>query len=539
MRLLVTDQPQQAPSLAERALARLRRLADGNGVDPDQLTPIDVLEKTIVLNAKLEAIPSCETAAVSYPGSPRSKDPHIARTAEELQSLVEKHKKEFRENPSWLELVKNEIRADESLGWGLEAAKVSLPEKSGTYAFSQTCLSCNGQGFLTCETCLGKGVVPCPQCGAQLNGAFHGHELCYYCMGRAEDPQNPGSPCPICKGSRYAPCRTCQMRAYVPCPACNGKRGVSCGSCTGKGIITEEIAITCGADTAFSMSFEGHPTGIRRGLERIGLRNFLMGHADVSTAEIPADKSPTGGGEADPAKSKFPLFAYKATFPYAEFKIDLGGKKGAVSALGKRCALSGVPFFLDYTLRPWREKLGQAAEGTAPLEEALEARAIKDVLGLVLSNKGTERDIRRLYPFGLSSEVTHELLKNVVLALKKVTEKSRATAAVASVFLMSLFFYFYFVEGFQFLLTHNLRPVSSFGVDLFVLLAACLAGWGALTLAAYTSLRQHFPAMRYSPRQKIGKIGISMLAGIFIAFVLFIYLAPVKPFWLAHLLLRI
>jgi len=520
-------EPTSSPTLAERTLTRLRKVAAGNGLNPQDIAVFDTQEKTVTLHGKLEVSPMCEVESASYPGGIKSKNRKMVASFAALQSAVEKHKREFRESQDWVQSTVKEIKGHETQGWGLESAKVTLEEKSAVYAATEICPACAGRKTLVCEQCMGKGLVICTQCQGQ------GRELCYYCNGRGEDPQHPGFPCVTCNGTRYAPCRFCQASGFLPCPTCNGKRGTPCVSCQATGSTTQEVAIICGAETHFVFQSEGLPSGLRRGLDRIGIKNLSQGHADITVTEPSAQEN-----ENPDPKGQIPVLLFTATLPYAEMKMDLGGKKSIVSAVGKRCAITGVPNFLDHALKPWRDKLRMAAFGHTSLEEALGARALKEILSLSVAGHENEKDVRRLYPFGMSSEVIGTILHDMHLAVKKTTLKTRTIMALFCGAAASAIFYVYFFKGLEEKLMFGMNPNIAMGIDFGVLAAALAASWMILNFSTRLALQSRFPQMKYALKQKTGKTGLSMLGGISAMFVLILLLSPLKPLWLARFFIQ-
>ncbi|MDR3449321.1 MAG: hypothetical protein P4M15_06185, partial [Alphaproteobacteria bacterium] len=402
----MSDTESQNP-LAERALQRLRKLATGNGLEPAAITVLEIQEQVFVLEALMQVSPVCETRSITYAGSVRGKDRKVLRDTDTLNQEVARHQRSFRENPGWISAVTEEIKSHESRGWGLEDAKVTLPEKSGIYAVTETCPSCQGRQMLTCMQCQGVGTVICTQCQGQ------GREMCYHCGGRGEDPHQPGQKCPTCNGTRYAPCRFCQTRGQLPCPTCQGQRGTQCSTCAGSGRITQEVTVECGAQTHFKLIAGNLPSGLRRGIERIGIDKIGKGHADIAVTK------PAPAEESAPDKTPISILAYRAALPYAEMRMSFGSKKAIISAVGKRCALMGVPNFLDDALAPGREKLKQAAGGHGALESALDLRALREILALSVSGRGTPEAVRKIYPFGLSNEAVSEILTHTRLAINK------------------------------------------------------------------------------------------------------------------------
>ncbi|MDD4616343.1 MAG: hypothetical protein PHW76_04400 [Alphaproteobacteria bacterium] len=515
----------QNRTLVERALAKIKKVADGNGLSAATLGVFEPQEKVVTFQGQLSVSAICETAPASYPGLPRKKGTRQVGSPGEIQNIIEKYRNEFKNNPEWYDQVLNELKAHENQGWGLERAKVILPDRSAVFASIQACPTCGGRKQNPCPQCQEQMTIVCPQCQGR------GREVCWHCMGRGEDPQRPGQPCSICQGTRYAECRACRLRGLLVCPTCQGRGGVPCRACNATGAITQEVTVTCGAETHFKILHENLPSGLKRGLDRIGIANIPKGHGDVSAIEVPKEKL-----EELAQEGVLPVLFYSVALPYAEMKVNLGGKKAIVSAVGKKCVLSGIPNFLDLTLKPWREKLHLAALGRGPLEDAMGARAVQDLLNLSLAGKANEKEVRKLYPFGLSSEAIQSMLRDVREGLKRATLRTRAGVASFCVLASALFFFVFFMQGFEARLTQNADTRTVFWIDFGALLAALAASWTILTLSIRFSLQRRFPSMKHSLQQNIGGIGLGMVGAIMAAYAALLLLSPVRPAWLISLL---
>jgi hypothetical protein len=299
------------------------------------------------------------------------------------------------------------------------------------------------------------------------------------------------------------------------------------------GKATQEIKVICGAETHFKMTSADLPSGLRRGLDRIGLANLGKGHADI-TAEPPP---PPKEEDAMPNHSgTVPVLVYKTEIPYAEMRVSFGTRKAVVSAVGKRCALSGVPNFLDEPLKPWREKLHQSGLGLAPLNDALEAKALNEILSLTASGHDRPDDVRKLYPFGLSSEAIVSILADMRLSLKRTTLRIRTLMAVFCGAGCAALFYVWFMLGLEARLTLSLNRWAGLGADAAMLALALAASWAILNFSTRYALHRRFPKLTLALQQNIGKTGISMIGGILAVFAIVLLLTPVKPLWLAMLM---
>jgi hypothetical protein len=269
------------------------------------------------------------------------------------------------------------------------------------------------------------------------------------------------------------------------------------------------------------------PSGLRRGLERIGLANLGKGHGDI-TASPPTEEQ----REDRRNGQRVPLLNYTVTLPYAELRMGFGSKKAIIAVVGKRCAISGVPNFLDDTLQPWRDKLRAAATGMGSLNDAIEARALKEILALCAAGKGTGQEVRKLYPFGLSADAITAILKDMRLAVNRVTFKTRGLIALLCPVLSAGLFYVALTVGYLTAWTVGMSAWQQAAADFALLAGVMGVSWGFLNFAIFFVLQRNFPGLSHSLQQKIGKTGYAMLGSIIVIFALCLFLAPSKPIWL-------
>ena len=76
------------------------------------------------------------------------------------------------------------------------------------------------------------------------------------------------------------------------------------------------------------------------------------------------------------------------------------------------------------------------------------------------------------------------------------------------------------------------NATNAFMLDMGVLLIALGVSWVVLNFSTLLTLQLRFPNMPHALQQKIGKTGATMFGGIVVAFVVFLFAAPVKPLWL-------
>ena len=522
--------------LADQALARLRKLADGNGLAPEKIELVGAQENIFTLQGTARFMPFCERQSGQYPGPPQGKGRTIVAGRDALLSEAEKRQKAFLQGREWLPAAIADLKTAPGQGWGIENARITMPQFSAILAAPSPCPVCRGQRVTTCQHCSGQGLVTCPQCGGG------GRETCPQCGGRGEMSTQPGQPCSMCQGMRTIPCRSCRSSGRITCPVCQGRRGVPCANCRGSGQITEEIALACGATVGFQMTGEELPSGLRRGLSRLGAANLSKGHADIYLVENEKKKElpPEAEGMIEDEKTENeapPILRYEAKLPYADLRLRFGDDRAIlVPAFGKRCVLLDLPPFLDDTLKPMREKLTEAARGKKRIEDALEARAMREALGLQLSGRRDAMELRRIYPVGLSPAAMQEIMKNMRLALNLATRHIRAAAAILSGGIGIALLGMLFLTPRHAELTQGWPWLAGLAFDLALPCLLATLGFLSLGKASQLVLHRRFPHLKISLRRHAGKTGYALFATITIGWIAMLAFASAKPLWLVYLL---
>jgi hypothetical protein len=519
--------------LTEQTLARLQKLAAGNNIAPESIELLETREHTYKLDGTLQLLPFCEKQVGRPAEAGRNLPVQNFPTFGAMQAGMQAHQQKFLQSRDWLETARTELKQAPAEGWGLDGAKITLPSRSAIFTASEPCPKCQGRQMLTCAQCQGQGSVTCPQCHGQ------GREVCYNCHGRGENPGQPGQRCSVCQGSRYAPCRYCRATGRQTCPACQGRRGTPCPQCQGQGRMVQEITLVCGAMTQFKIKGEDLPSGLKRGLERLGIANLAKGHADIKTLQSSDndEKESEDRNDKDDDAPEKPEIYYEAQLPYADLRMRFGGNRAVVvSAFGKRGFMMGVPPFLDEALQPARAFLSDAARGKNTFEKALAARAMRDALILELGKRGNSAALRRIYPFGLMPKTATEIMSDMRRALDRFTLHVRAIAAFFGALLGGGILAAWFLTAVRAQMVRNLPWLAELTIDALVLFIAMASGWVLVGKSMQIVLRREFPKLKVSLRRSIGFVGYTMLAIIGIAGAVLIAQMPEKPIWLDYFL---
>jgi hypothetical protein len=491
--------------LTNQALERLRKLGEGNGLAPDAIELIESHEDVYAVDAHIRLTPMFNVEGRSYAGSIKGKNVMALPGFVELQEDVNGRKEAFQKSDTWLQDALKELKESHGHGWGHDGGKIILSEQNVTLAANEKCPVCASRGLVICEQCQGQTTVRCTYCQGL------GQENCYHCLGKGIDPVYPQQPCTICRGTLFAPCRYCNARGQVPCPMCQAKGGTPCPACQGAGSVTQEAAITAGAEIHFQVATGSElPSALLRSLDRLGMINLPKGHAGIDLIEPGKDASET-------EKNTFLL---RAKIPFAEMKLRLMDKTVMVSAFGKHGRLGGLPPFLDQSLRPWRERLARAARGTETIDKALKARAMREALALVLSGKNQAGELRRLYPVGLTAETAKEIMNNMGLALRRMTLRARTIVAAVSLAASAGLFAALLLTPLRIRLAHSLPPKTLLLIETFLPVAAMSLSAYAFAHVVRWILIRRFPKMDVRFGHNIGKLGYGTLVCIVLIYAL-------------------
>ena len=117
-----------------------------------------------------------------------------------------------------------------------------------------------------------------------------------------------------------------------------------------------------------------------------------------------------------------------------------------------------------------------------------------------------------------------------------MTKHLRSGIAGAGVASSLVVFVMWFMTGLRTQLTQSLSISASGFCDAIILAMVMASGWLGLSYAIRFLLQKKFPKFRVPLNQKIGKTGQAMLGGIFVAFIMALFLVPVPPAWFDILL---
>lgn len=408
--------------MAQKLQDRLRRIAHGNGLEPDQILVLDVKDMPCRVRGELSLALRIEAAPDDRKSKNLASAEHFRNRAE-MDAALAAHTAQWRVGTRWRPAAQTALRALPGHGWGMGfgAQKATLPldEAAAWFEADEVCPRCGGQGGQTCPVCQGRRYVLCTDCHGQKE------EQCTWCHGTRHANGNPQEPCPHCQGKGREPCRLCKATGQILCRACQGKGRTSCDLCKGHGTHRLRVGVRVFVEVGFrfvSELSEGVelPRRVKQALQRFGPETLArQNHAVIEAGEI----EDRGGGMA--------VLPFIARLPFAQLRLRLAGRETTAYAFGLHAVPLDIPPFLDEAIKPAQEKLAAAARGQASIESALSARVMHDALRISLCG-GTATTLRRPYAPALSLPVAQEMMDGMKAALRRMTQRVQLLTAVTA-----------------------------------------------------------------------------------------------------------
>jgi hypothetical protein len=515
--------------LTEYGLGRLRALAEGNGIEADKISIVGSEELELNVQAEMLLTLDVRRETKQYMGGfqgmgKRGTDSpvHALQSADQVEPAVREIMGKVGEDDEWIKSAVTQIKAEPGEGWGLEDADVTLEEMAHVFYVTQVCSTCGGLGNSACTTCHGTGLIPCQHCNSL------GRELCYECHGSGYYQGSTTTYCTVCKGATLAPCRKCQGRQQVGCPQCSGKGKMQCQTCNGQGKSTVEEKAIPTVHCAFTIVASGElPSGFRRAISRGGLAVLTKGHATITSRPV---------SNENPEKIFIP---YLATLPYSEMRVRLPGHVIRIAVMGHKKAMLDVPAFLDRVVEPKISEV-EGSDAVSGFKKAFELRVVRDAFGLMQSGKYDIRDLRRLYPQGLSVAMLERVQKLLVRLMQQGTARMRLLAGGIYVVVASLCQWLFLASGVRQMVEGMAGLYAVVGLDLVISLLNLMMGIMTLQWASAVQLRKLIgaEAVGSAAAQRRNGLDVALSTIPVLAYFALIALLPSLPNWFASILAK-
>lgn len=478
-------------SLAEGAVARIRKQVQGNGLKPSsvELRGVSGHVYSFFGTTSVHLKPQVQEGRRAG----RFTDGQIIQP-HQIDAAIQDFIGRVASDRGVLGLVHETILSRPDHGFGVAGEAIPLPQVSRVFVAHEACGSCRGMGGTPCHNCHGQQRVTCYRCHGQ------GGIPCVTCTGRGQILTPQGAiMCHACHGRGMTPCPVCHGQRLIVCPECQGHGKKICEACGGQGWTTKTWNVTLTAEPSFRLRTRGLPPALVSLIERVGGARLAADHH--------AKVMPIVGHEAEEFRRFADIeggaglwFLYRADMPFAELDIAMGKVNIRPKLAGYKSRLVDVPDFMDALLRPGAQHLADAAQGGAGASQmiisAARYRALGDVLrGLVrAAPKRVLKSFTDAYPLGMSDNFARNIVKDAGTALSRLSLWPRSVAMVASLAIAFGVLAGFYVYGGRVGILHALESngwsgIVAWAADLLLVILLGLGGTHAIRMTAQRSLR--------------------------------------------------
>lgn len=473
-------------SLAEGAIARIRKQVQGNGLRPSsvELKGMSGQVYAFFATTSVKLVPAVQEGRRAG----RFSDGQIIQPGQ-IDASIQEFIGRAAADRGVLGLVHQTVLSRADHGFGAVGDPIPLPQVGRVFVAHEACGACRGAGGTSCHNCHGQMRITCYRCHGQ------GGVPCVTCTGRGQilTPQGPVM-CHACAGRGLSACPVCQGQRMIVCPECQGQGRRVCESCQGQGWNTRSWSVTLTAQTTFRMRTKGLPPSLVQLIDRVGGARLAADHHARITPILGKDAE-NWSHEADIEPGASLWFLYQAEIPYAELEIAMGKHTIKPRLAGYKARMVDVPDFMDMLLRPGAQYLADAAQGGAGASQliltASRYRALGDVLrGLIrTAPKRVLKSLNEAYPLGLSDPFAKKIVKDASTALSRLSLWPRSMVMLASLALTFIVLGGYYMYGGRAALAGGLPFIAALVVDLVLVAALAFGGTYAIRFIARRSLR--------------------------------------------------
>lgn len=479
------------PEIIQRALDRVKFLADGNGIDPETITLQKFAGEVLYFEACSRFTIKPTIAEKSVPG----KEPGEAcGSAADLRMKITTAIEKTTINPEIIGYLSDILEQREDKGFMIEGLTIKLDRLARKFIHHNSCTLCTS-GKILCMACQGAGAQNCTRC--------RGHRtiVCPQCRGTKTSRQQDGSTgtCRKCNGHGESQCTACRATGKNKCTPCQGSGRTACQKCNATGIISEIAFVTFEASPDFAYDADSLPPDVPKLIDQLGRLLAVREHAEIqilkekNQARIQREYETT-----ERVKIRDGLMVpYDVYLPFGDIELQMGAATDGIVLAGKLFGLHPrlvhLPPFLEGPLGPGLDRLTQAANNLgsvrANLEEAMRLRAIGDavIAAATLPPKKASQAIRGRWALGLRPDVAHKMVQMADKAVQNLTRKARVLGLVAGLVLTALFLTFYLVGPLRPLAAgQGLHHLALLALDLVLVV---VAGYATILLSQLAGRR--------------------------------------------------
>lgn len=406
--------------LIKSAIARIKKLAHHNGVDPKSISLKDKMAATY--SADAVTIIRFQSGLEEQKKAPPSFNVSDVSSLKEAETTHKQMLDHAMNDPAFADYMQS-VFSQSGSGLGAEDKEIPISRLSGAYKITESCQVCEGRRAQDCQYCRVTGQETCTDCSGQKL------TLCWQCAGRGTMPSDNGDfrQCDICVGQQRIPCKKCGGSGMTSCHVCHGKKSVTCGQCGGRGSDSKILVAQTTAIPTSAVNPMQIPDMLKTLINKQGLRRLAAGgHIDVMTMKKDAHKNlDLSSDEIAKAEERFDSFLkfppkrakneihlnYALKIPFADLTMEIAGKKVDVRLLGKKGTIADMPAFLNTIVSRETQNLERGikgpGQGVGALKKALEFRFMQTALTLFFEHKPKEAMRQFMKEYGLAIDKSH------------------------------------------------------------------------------------------------------------------------------------
>ena len=406
-----THAPSANMSLAQKALARIAKVARGNGIKKNGITIIQDNSEMITCEAISHIELSHQVKEETKKGQHQIGD--VMDSPAAITQQIDKTTKQALKNKQMRKSLTDALLERPDKGFSLHAEQFDVPTLTREYSAHVPCQTCQGQGQSACQSCGGQKMEQCNQC--------HGRTTinCNFCNGSGfmQGPDGQPKQCNHCFGQQSIKCPLCQARGRINCRKCKGAGFDKCHPCGGGGVFTQILRVLFKAKTLFEMDRSTLPHPAVKMIEDHGTKLVKGNHIKVKGEQVKRED----GGLA---------IQYDFEFPYADLSIGVNGQPIKVHMFGYKGKMLKINNFIDQLVEKEYALLLRAGnnEGnvTGHIRKASKKRLIGEglILAVTQQPKKAMLGLKKKYPFGVSNDLVKDVIIQSNKALRNVSRKS-------------------------------------------------------------------------------------------------------------------
>ncbi|NDC55567.1 MAG: hypothetical protein EBZ69_01950, partial [Alphaproteobacteria bacterium] len=133
-----------ATPLTDKAMMRLRALAESHQLLPDSIKLLRTEEKMVQLTGQMAITATLQQEQVRYAGEARGKLDRVFRSREDLDNYLKHVEKEFQADSAWQDDVRKDLEKLPGKGWAAVVPQLRFDERTQHMAATEPCADCAG-----------------------------------------------------------------------------------------------------------------------------------------------------------------------------------------------------------------------------------------------------------------------------------------------------------------------------------------------------------------------------------------------------------